>query len=48
MKRLIKRYIIKAQMDKEFDDVNEGRLYIYIYIFWFALNQIILYYDAIG
>ncbi|XP_053504242.1 short transient receptor potential channel 6a isoform X2 [Ictalurus furcatus] len=26
MKRLIKRYIIKAQMDKEFDDVNEGEL----------------------
>ncbi|XP_026865914.2 short transient receptor potential channel 6 [Electrophorus electricus] len=26
MKRLIKRYIIKAQMDKECDEVNEGEL----------------------
>ncbi|XP_036440900.1 short transient receptor potential channel 6 [Colossoma macropomum] len=26
MKRLIKRYIIKAQMDKESDEVNEGEL----------------------
>ncbi|KAG7321099.1 hypothetical protein KOW79_015514 [Hemibagrus wyckioides] len=26
MKRLVKRYIIKAQMDKEFDEVNEGEL----------------------
>lgn len=24
MKRLVKRYIIKAQTDKEFDEVNEG------------------------
>lgn len=25
MKRLIKRYIIKAQCDKESDEVNEGK-----------------------
>ena len=26
MKRLIKRYVLKAQMDKESDEVNEGEL----------------------
>lgn len=25
MKRLIKRYVLKAQVDKENDEVNEGR-----------------------
>lgn len=26
MKRLIKRYVLKAQVDKENDEVNEGKL----------------------
>lgn len=26
MKRLIKRYVLKAQIDKESDEVNEGML----------------------
>lgn len=26
MKRLIKRYVLKAQIDKESDEVNEGKL----------------------
>lgn len=26
MKRLIKRYVLKAQVDKENDEVNEGEL----------------------
>lgn len=25
MKRLIKRYVLKAQVDKESDEVNEGK-----------------------
>lgn len=34
MKRLIKRYVLKAQIDKESDEVNEGEyvdeLYVYL------------------
>lgn len=26
MKRLIKRYVLKAQVDKENDEVNEGKI----------------------
>jgi hypothetical protein len=26
MKRLIKRYVLKAQVDKENDEVNEGKV----------------------
>lgn len=29
MKRLIKRYVLKAQVDKENDEVNEGELKCY-------------------
>lgn len=29
MKRLIKRYVLKAQVDKENDEVNEGELKYY-------------------
>lgn len=31
MKRLIKRYVLKAQIDKESDEVNEGE-YVHIYV----------------
>lgn len=31
MKRLIKRYVLKAQIDKESDEVNEGE-YVHVYV----------------
>lgn len=27
MKRLIKRYVLKAQIDSESDEINEGKIY---------------------
>lgn len=30
MKRLIKRYVLKAQVDRESDEVNEGKNFLFI------------------
>lgn len=35
MKRLIKRYVLKAQVDKENDEVNEGKQETAIFRDWF-------------
>lgn len=32
MKRLIKRYVLKAQVDRESDEVNEGKNSLYVII----------------
>ncbi len=37
MKRLIKRYVLKAQVDKENDEVNEGEVW-FILRFLFAIK----------
>lgn len=41
MKRLIKRYVLKAQVDKENDEVNEGK-HVQLEKHPFATNLMIL------
>ncbi len=31
MKRLIKRYVLKAQTDSESDEINEGKTHLFIH-----------------
>lgn len=39
MKRLIKRYVLKAQIDKESDEVNEGEYVDELYVYLQSENQ---------
>lgn len=43
MNRLVKRYIVKAQRDKENDEINEGEFYRlsgYIFLFFLSITKL--------
>lgn len=44
MKRLIKRYVLKAQIDKESDEVNEGEYVDELYVSK-NQNKVIIYFQ---
>lgn len=45
MKRLIKRYVLKAQIDKESDEVNEGEYIDGLYVSSENWNKVVTYFQ---